>query len=190
MYLQQGVLIKLKKYTFKHCFYYIYQGVTIMKWNMPRDESLAPENFCTVLFSRSKLKITMKLHRACCMSQYYTSNLCLCTVKFKIASWRLHVSALGEKLCKHVMEKIFKYWRKCNKKSISINLLLKSLLSKLLTHLRPTKRICVQLGHCTQITLSHWSFSRQSQLDFFYSHSFSCSLYSDDFSWQVSDEKL
>ena len=32
---------------------------------LSRDESLAPEKVCTVLFGRGKLKITMKRHTAC-----------------------------------------------------------------------------------------------------------------------------
>ena len=31
----------------------------------------------------------------------------------------------------------------------------------------PTKRIRVQLKDCAQMTISHWSFSSQSQLGFF-----------------------
>ena len=56
----------------------------------------------------------------------------------------------------------------------------------------PTKRIRVQLKDCTLMTLSHWSFSSQSRLDFFpiNSRSFSCALHSEDSSWQVSGEKL
>ena len=36
------------------------------------DESLAPEKLCTILFGAGRLKITLKHHVACCMSQDYT----------------------------------------------------------------------------------------------------------------------
>ena len=54
MYLQQGVKIKLNNI-----------HLNIVFTNLLSDESLAPENICTVLFGKGKLKITMKQHAAC-----------------------------------------------------------------------------------------------------------------------------
>ena len=52
----------------------------------------------------------------------------------------------------------------------------------------PTKAIRVQLEDCALMTLSHWSFSSQSQFWLFSinSRSLSCALHSDDSSRQVS----
>ena len=50
---------------------------------------------------------------------------------------------------------------------LSIYLLLKPLLSKLLTPPSPTKRIRVQIQDCALMMLSHWSFFTQSRLGFF-----------------------
>ena len=41
---------------------YLQQGAMIVHRNLLRDESLAPEKLCTVLFGRNRLKITVKRH--------------------------------------------------------------------------------------------------------------------------------
>ena len=76
---------------------YLQQDEKTINRDLPRDESLAPEKVCTVLFGRGRLKITMKRHTACCVGQYCTSNSCLCAAKFETAGWRSHASGLGKK---------------------------------------------------------------------------------------------
>ena len=73
----------------------------------------------------------------------------------------------------------------------STYLLLKPLLSKLLTRPLPTKRIRVQLKDCELMTLCHCFFFFQpitARLFPIHSGSFSCALCSDDSSRQVSDQ--
>ena len=42
---------------------YLQQNVKTINRNLPRDESLAPEKVCTVLFGRGRLEITMNVTR-------------------------------------------------------------------------------------------------------------------------------
>ena len=76
---------------------YLRQDETTINRNLLRDESLASEKVCTVLFVRGRLKITLKPHTACCVCQYCTSNSCPCAAKFETDAWRLHASGLGKK---------------------------------------------------------------------------------------------
>ena len=84
----------------------------------------------------------MKRHAACCVSQYCTSNSCPCAAKFETAGWRLHASGLGKKNFANMKWKTFFVIEKNairNQffqnffRSAFIHLLLKPLLSKLLT---------------------------------------------------------
>ena len=75
--------------------------------NLLRDKSLAPEKACTVLFARGKLKTTMKRHVACCVCQYYASNLFPCTAKFETIGWRFYATGLSKETYKHVEKNIF-----------------------------------------------------------------------------------
>ena len=86
---------------------YLQQDVKTINRNLPRDESLAPEKVCTVLFGRGRLKITMKRHTACCVRQYCTSNSCPCAAKFEIAGCRSHASGLGKKIFANIKWKTF-----------------------------------------------------------------------------------
>ena len=45
-------------------YHYLQQDVKTINRSLPRDESLAPEKVCTVLFGRGRLKVTMKRHTA------------------------------------------------------------------------------------------------------------------------------
>ena len=77
----------------------------IINRNLLRNDSLATEKLCTVLFGKNRLKITMKRHSACCMRQYYTSNLC--ATKFETPGWRLHASRLYKETLQICSEKTF-----------------------------------------------------------------------------------
>ena len=58
------------------------QGVTIININLQGHESFAPEKLCSVLFSTSRLKITMQRHVTSCMCQDNTSNSYSCAVDY------------------------------------------------------------------------------------------------------------
>ena len=60
MYLQQGVKIKLKNIHLNIVLLYLQHSITIINRNLLRNESLASEKLCTVVFGRGRLKITMK----------------------------------------------------------------------------------------------------------------------------------
>ena len=77
MYLQQNVKINLQISIETLLLLHLQQIVTIVNRNLPRDESLANENVCTVLFGRNRLKITIKRHREFCVRQCYTKQLML-----------------------------------------------------------------------------------------------------------------
>ena len=77
------------------------------------------------------------------------------------------------------------FWETFSALLPSIYLLLKSLLSKLLTL---PYQLCRQKKFVYSLH-PNWSFSSQSLIIFSYRHSFLCPLYSDNFSGQVSHEK-
>ena len=133
------------------------------------------------------------------MCQYYTSNSCPYAAKFETAGWRLHASGLGKKTLRTCSGKHFLLFKKNTirnqflVKLFPVSFYLSAFevtFTKLLTPPSASKKKSRQLKGCTQMTFSHRSFSRQSLLGFFYSRSFSCALYSDDSSSQVSGEKL
>ena len=80
-------------------FLFLAAPVFITK-NMPGDKPLAFEKLCSELFCTSRLKITMKHHKACYMCQDYTNDSCLCA-----ALCRLHLTALENKTLRACSEK-------------------------------------------------------------------------------------
>ena len=152
------------------------------------------------MFGRGRLKITMKRHTACCVCQYCTSNSCPCAAKFETAGWRSHASGLGKK---NFASKLWKTFFVIKKIAIRNQVFVK--LFPLCFHLSAFEvtfiktcnpALCWQKEFLFSLKIVHkWRslsnpFPANHCSAFSSSHSLSCAVYSDDFSWQTSDEKL
>ena len=124
-----------------------------------------------------------------CANIHYTSNSN--TTKFETVGWRLHASGLGKKTLQRSSGKHFlllkkntirhQFFAKLFPLSIHLSAFEVTFI-KISNHaLCQQKKNRVLLKDCTQMTLSHQSFSSQSLVGFFfYSCSFTCAFYSDD----------
>ena len=152
------------------------------------------------MFGRSRLKITMKRHTACCVCQYCTCNSCPCAAKFETAGWRSHASVLGKK---NFASKQWKTFFVIEKIAIRNQIFVK--LFPLCFHLSAFEvtfiktcnpALCWQKEFMYSLKIVHkWRslsnpFPANHCSAFSSSHSFSCALYSNNSSWQTTDEKL